>query len=317
MIVQPAPRKVGGRSMANEAKTVNVLVVDDEPIMRAAAAESLQQLGDQYRVDLASSGDEALIKLRLARYALVLTDYEMDEPNGLQLAKMIKRMSPETRVVLMASTGSPGLRDTALRQGLDGYVDKPFTLKSIQGTIAAALAAEETTASPAAMSTARPSTPTRAEPSPATIDAEVEALLGKLLQLSRARCVILLRTDGHPVQAVGQTGQLHIPTLGALIAATFAATAELSRQLGNTKLFQASNHAGLDSNVYTYAVGADHLLAIVFGSESLAGAVWVFARQIASQLAHLGLAQPSKADLGDDLASAVDAGLDELFGGLN
>jgi len=298
---------------------VRVLVVDEEPIMRAAVAESLQQLGDRYAVDLASSGNEALSKLGNSAYSLLMTDYEMGDLDGLRLARLVRRQWPDTRIVLMASMGSEEVRGTALREGLDGYVDVPFTMTQIQTAVKSALrgpaVGPPAGPAPSASShkTTAPAAATFTEASYLEPDPAIGQLLERLLRLTRARCTMLLRSDGVAVQSAGHTTGLHMPSLGALIAGAFAATVELSRQLGNDSVFRASHHDGPDCNIYTVEVDEDYLLAVVFGGESLPGAVWLFARQTASKLALLTAQQETEFSFGDGLASEIDSELDDLF----
>ncbi len=144
-----------------------------------------------------------------------------------------------------------------------------------------------------------------------TVREPLEALLAD----TRARCVLLIDADGYAVDAVGWTYGLHIPTLATLIAATYAASAELSRLLGNRSIFNASHHQGPDCNIYTYQVNKDLLLAVVFGSESISGAVWLFAKRTAEALVSLGPEQPSALGVKGDLAAAMVEGLNQLFNG--
>ncbi len=300
---------------------ISVLVVDDEPIMRAAVAESLQQLGDNYSIDLASSGGEALSKMQSSNYSLLLTDSDIHDMNGLRLARLVRRLSPETRIVLMADARNAGMRQSALRDGLDGFLDKPFTVNQIRTAVKRALPPEPDSVEPYAVSL--PGAPLRdtASERAAAQDVEehaapgVEAteVLEGLLRVTRARCVLLVRSDGFPVAAVGQTSDLHLPSLAALVAAAFAATAELSRQLGNESLFKASHHDGPDCSLYSCEVNDNLLLSVIFGEESLPGAVWLFAKQAAAKLAgQLSHAEPPLA-IDEGLASAIDSELDDLF----
>jgi predicted regulator of Ras-like GTPase activity (Roadblock/LC7/MglB family) len=137
--------------------------------------------------------------------------------------------------------------------------------------------------------------------------------LERLLGDTRARCVLLITAAGYPVDSAGKTYGLHLPTLGALIAATYAAAAELAVQLGNASDFRASHHQGPDSDIYTCEVNKDLLLATVFGEESQAGAVWLFAKRAA---AALDVQQPKESQpisLGVELTKQLEAQIDSLF----
>jgi CheY-like chemotaxis protein len=305
--------------MVKHLQPLKVLVVDSEPIMRAAVAESLDSLRDRYVVELASSSIEALAKVRRAPYAVVLAEHEMPVMNGLGLAKAVRELSPETRVVLMAASGSATLRQSAAQEGLDGYIEKPFTINQIQRAVQRAVETGSPgesvplTRSPAELSSSAPGSALISATGDEPEDAEVRQVLEQLAANTRARCVLLVRSDGGAVDAAGHTRGLHLPTLSALIAATYAATVELSRQLGNSSIFRASHHQGLESNIYTCEVSDDLLLAVVFGRESLAGAVWLFAREAAAGLGTIFAHRSTGPAVEGDLASAIDAELEHLF----
>jgi len=77
----------------------SVLVVDDEPSMRVALAESLRRSG--YGVTQAADGQEALSRLAQTKPWLVLTDLRMPRLGGLEMLQEIKKRAPQTAVVVM------------------------------------------------------------------------------------------------------------------------------------------------------------------------------------------------------------------------
>jgi two-component system response regulator (stage 0 sporulation protein F) len=122
-----------------------VLVVDDEPHVTMMLVESLEKLGEDYAIETAHSGEEALARVRQATYAVLITDYKMPGMNGLDLAQMVHRLSPETRIILMTAYSSETLRHTAGQMELDGYLSKPFSITHIRDMVRSA-AGDPTTA---------------------------------------------------------------------------------------------------------------------------------------------------------------------------
>lgn len=116
-----------------------VLIVDDEPHVTMMLADSLEKLGEDYAVEMAHSGDEALTKVRQATYAVLITDYKMPGMNGLDLAQTVHRLSPETRIILMTAHGSDTLRDIVRQMELDGYLDKPFSVAQVRDLVRSAV----------------------------------------------------------------------------------------------------------------------------------------------------------------------------------
>lgn len=102
--------------------TALVLVVEDEPLVRADLAEVLRQAG--LGVIEATSGDEALTFLRTkADIGLVITDIRMPgQTDGLELARWIRAERPEVKVML-----ATGNFLTDLGTHVDAIFSKPYS----------------------------------------------------------------------------------------------------------------------------------------------------------------------------------------------
>ena len=114
-----------------------VLVVDDEPLVRWAVAETLADSG--YDVLEAGDAKSALGFFRGARTDAVLLDLRLPDCNDLAVLSAIRRLSPDTPVILMTAYGSPEVLDEARRLGAFAIVDKPFELNEIPSLIQKAL----------------------------------------------------------------------------------------------------------------------------------------------------------------------------------
>ena len=80
-------------------KTVQILIVDDEPLIRKSLYEILRIEG--YRVQMAETGEEALGILKKERIDIVVTDFQLPKMNGIALLEEIKRWSLKTEVILI------------------------------------------------------------------------------------------------------------------------------------------------------------------------------------------------------------------------
>jgi two-component system chemotaxis response regulator CheY len=105
------------------------LVVDDSRAVRMILTKTLKEIG--YEVCQAANGREALevIETEKAGLALLLTDWNMPEMNGLDLLKRV-RQNPQlsSLVVVMVTTETEvDQMVTALEAGANEYVMKPFT----------------------------------------------------------------------------------------------------------------------------------------------------------------------------------------------
>jgi CheY-like chemotaxis protein/predicted regulator of Ras-like GTPase activity (Roadblock/LC7/MglB family) len=284
-----------------------VLIVDDEPHLTMLLAASLEKLG-KYTIETANNGYEALTKVQETKYNLLLTDYMMPGMSGLALAQEVRRISPDTQVVLMTAHGTDRLRDQVGELDFDGYIDKPFTTNQIRDIVEDAIGRTTTKADPYRSGERQVDQPTRHQ-------------LETLRKNTSAWCVLLLSSGGYPIDVVGHTTNLDVANMSALIAANFVAAAQLANMLGNSNsIFRSSYHEGDDYNIYAYKVNDDLLLAVVFGAESKPGVVWFYTKQSAATLAQLAINPPADDKEGitfgkDDLSAALDAEFAGLFGG--
>jgi two-component system response regulator PilR (NtrC family) len=104
----------------------SVLVVDDDFPMRAMLASALREEG--YRVEVQASARGALARIAETHFDAVLSDVQMPGASGLELASELRRLSPETRVILMTGFATQEGADAAFRVGAYDYVAKPFAL---------------------------------------------------------------------------------------------------------------------------------------------------------------------------------------------
>ncbi|MCS6896776.1 MAG: sigma-54 dependent transcriptional regulator [Nitrospira sp.] len=111
-----------------ESSTVgeSILVVDDDPSMRAALVESVRRLG--FPAQGAIDGADALERVARLRPWLVLTDLKMPRVTGLDLIKEIKRRAPHASIVLMTAYGSVETAVEAMKLGASDYLMKPFSM---------------------------------------------------------------------------------------------------------------------------------------------------------------------------------------------
>jgi two-component system response regulator AtoC len=116
-----------------------VLLVDDEPTVRAALRELVESRGWEPLV--AGSGAEALELLD--RADAVVTDFSMPEMDGLELLRAVRERDESLPVILLTARGSERLAVRAIRAGAYEYVPKPFDVDEMLLAIGRALEARE------------------------------------------------------------------------------------------------------------------------------------------------------------------------------
>ena len=114
----------------------SVLIVDDEPLIRWSLRAHLEQAG--YVVVDAETGRQALDRAG-DEIGLALVDLRLPDTDGLRLILEIKRKLPGCRIILMTAYGSPEVAQEARESGVYDVLDKPFDLKHLTATVAAAL----------------------------------------------------------------------------------------------------------------------------------------------------------------------------------
>lgn len=104
---------------------MQILVVDDEALIRWSLAEVLADSGHQ--VEEAADGASAVALLRdHDAFDVVLLDYRLPDSNDLRLLETIRTLAPDSSVIMMTAFGTPEMVDGALRLGAYRVVPKPF-----------------------------------------------------------------------------------------------------------------------------------------------------------------------------------------------
>ena len=114
-----------------------ILVVEDSTSMRAFVRTALEEqpstLGELTVVE-AASGFDALRLLPRGPYALVISDINMPDINGLELVRFIRtsEQHQSTPVILISTQSSERDRQRGLALGADAYLAKPFTEEALR-----------------------------------------------------------------------------------------------------------------------------------------------------------------------------------------
>jgi len=127
------------RSAATQMRRSRVLIVDDSMSVRRAVATLLQDHG--YDVTLARDGLEAVKSMEVARPDVLLTDLEMPNMNGLELAAHVRARTELVNlpVIMITSRSMDKHRRQALASGVNVYLTKPYTDQELLQHVATAL----------------------------------------------------------------------------------------------------------------------------------------------------------------------------------
>ena len=124
--------------MTNNNKR-KILVVDDEITVCKSIRQAI--VSDEYEIDLALSGEEALKKDEEKKYDLIITDLMMPGISGLDLLKNIKDRKSIAKVIMV--TGYPTIKTAvqSVKMGAFDYLPKPFTPAELRSLVSRAFKA--------------------------------------------------------------------------------------------------------------------------------------------------------------------------------
>jgi two-component system KDP operon response regulator KdpE len=114
---------------------MNLLVVDDEPAMRRVLRNSLQAIG--YSIEEAASGEAALGALDKRPCEMVLLDINMPGIGGIEACRRIRKLAPDTGIVMISVREKEDDKVLALESGADDYITKPFRFRELLARIRA------------------------------------------------------------------------------------------------------------------------------------------------------------------------------------
>jgi len=118
-----------------------ILVVDDEITVGKSISQALAS--DDYEVDTALSGAEALQKEGQKKYDVIIADLMMPGLSGLDLLASLRRLGSAAKVIVV--TGYPTMKTTvqSMQGGAFEYLPKPFLPAELRSAVARALASIE------------------------------------------------------------------------------------------------------------------------------------------------------------------------------
>ena len=114
--------------MTLQAAEKHILVVDDDRLIVSLLVAGLEESEGMYVVATAFSAQEALTKLREEQFALIMTDYQMPDMNGVELIQQIRALTPLTPIVLMSAHPPEVMEDMVGKIQADGYLEKPISI---------------------------------------------------------------------------------------------------------------------------------------------------------------------------------------------
>ncbi len=123
------PRRRGGSLSTTRQR---ILVVDDDATVQEVLTFFL---GDAYEVRPATTGADALVKLRHEPVDLVVLDHRLPDRTGLEILTDLRSIRPNLPVIMLTGYGSEWICAAAFKLGVSDYLQKPVNALDLVGTV--------------------------------------------------------------------------------------------------------------------------------------------------------------------------------------
>lgn len=120
-----------------------ILVVEDEAAIRRVLVKILSEENDKYQVEEAEDGLSGIEKIKKEDYDLVLCDIKMPKMDGVEVLEAVKKIKPETPIVMISGHGDLDTAVNTMRLGAFDYISKPPDLNRLLNTVRNALDRKE------------------------------------------------------------------------------------------------------------------------------------------------------------------------------
>ena len=120
-----------------------ILVIEDEAAIRRVLVKILSEENEGYNVDEAEDGLSGIEKIKSDDFDLVLCDIKMPKMDGVEVLEAIKKIKPETPIVMISGHGDLDTAVNTMRLGAFDYISKPPDLNRLLNTVRNALDRKE------------------------------------------------------------------------------------------------------------------------------------------------------------------------------
>ena len=101
-----------------------VLIVEDNPTLRSILKGILTARFPMVAVEVAANAEEALSEFNKTNPLLIFMDIRLPDESGLEIARRIKEINPQIKIVILTSFDNPEYREAAFRNGASFFLSK-------------------------------------------------------------------------------------------------------------------------------------------------------------------------------------------------
>ncbi|MFT4696961.1 MAG: two-component system nitrogen regulation response regulator NtrX [Flavobacteriaceae bacterium] len=120
-----------------------ILIIEDEAAIRRVLVKILSEENNTYHVSEAEDGLVGIERIRKEDFDLVLCDIKMPKMDGVEVLEALKKIKPETPIVMISGHGDLDTAVNTMRLGAFDYISKPPDLNRLLNTVRIALDSKE------------------------------------------------------------------------------------------------------------------------------------------------------------------------------
>lgn len=121
----------------NSNGPIRILLLDDEPIVSKRLKPALERKG--YCVEAFVNSLDALSRFEQHPFEIVVTDLKMEGIDGMEFLTQVKKIRPETEVIVITGFATMDTAKESFRQGVLDFLAKPFKICEMHDAIARAV----------------------------------------------------------------------------------------------------------------------------------------------------------------------------------
>ncbi len=120
--------------MADESDALQrAVIIDDEPIVGRRLKQVLGKMG--FHVEVFTDPLSALEFMKENPFDIVITDFKMEEMDGMEVLRRAKQMNPDSKVIIITGYAKPETAKEAFKNGVFDFMVKPFRLSELKESV--------------------------------------------------------------------------------------------------------------------------------------------------------------------------------------
>jgi DNA-binding NtrC family response regulator len=118
-------------------QSFSVMILDDEPIVCDRLRSTLEKIN--LDIETFTDPNEAIKRFAKKKFQVLVTDLKMKELDGIEVLKLVQKVSPETKVIIITGFATVEKAREALKIGAYDFIAKPFKLSQLRDLVVKAL----------------------------------------------------------------------------------------------------------------------------------------------------------------------------------